>query len=162
MQFKFLTSDVNWQKYGGKFVSKKQNNGDFDYWLVLTVTNMWDATGDEEQDKYHVQIEAVSPEQAKEHLNKAFSSMGFSDEQLAQYENDPIIQVETLSEYGIFACLWQKSGNNLNDLMKQARKESDLINMLFGFYMDRPENGIGQDGWQLIRGQDVREYFKGL
>jgi hypothetical protein len=43
--------------------------------------------------------------------------------------------------------------------MKEARKESQLINMLFGFYMDRPENGIGQDGWGLIAGQDVNDFF---
>lgn len=162
MKFKFLTGDVNWQQYGGKFISKRLNNGDFNYWLVMDVTNMWDATGDEEQDKYHVSIQAVSPEAAgQDKVNHAFGSAGYSDEQLTEAENNPIWQVEALSSYGIFAVLWQQSGNNINDLMQQARKESDLIQMLFGFYMDRPENGLGQDGWQLIRGQDVREFLFG-
>ena len=43
--------------------------------------------------------------------------------------------------------------------MREARKESQIINSLFGFYMDRVENGIGQDGWQLIAGQDIREFL---
>jgi hypothetical protein len=160
-KFTFLTGDVNWKQYGGKFISPRQNNGDWNYYLIISVTNMWDATGDEEQDKYDVEIQAVSPEAAKDKLDSAFSSAGFSDEQLKQYQNDPIVQAEVLSEHGIYARLWGASGNNINELMKQARKESELINGLFGFYMDKPENGIGQDGWQLIRGQDVRESFGG-
>jgi hypothetical protein len=163
LKFKFLTGDVNWQEYGGKFVSKRLNNGDWDYWLVLTVTNMWDATGEDDQDKYHVQIEAVSPMAAgKENVDKAISSWGMSDEDIAKYEKNPLFHVEALSEYGIFAMLWQASGNNINALLKDARKEADLITMLFGFYMDRSENGIGQDGWSLISGQDIRDYFKSL
>jgi len=39
MRFKFLTGDVNWETYGGKWVSPKLNNGDFDYWLVLEFVN---------------------------------------------------------------------------------------------------------------------------
>ena len=40
MNLKFLTGDINWTEYGGKFVTKKLNNGDFDYWLVL-LTNQF-------------------------------------------------------------------------------------------------------------------------
>ena len=39
MRFKFLTGDVNWQTYSGLFVSRRLNNGDFDYYLVLRVEN---------------------------------------------------------------------------------------------------------------------------
>lgn len=160
LKFKFLTGDINWQKYGGKFVSKKLNNGDFDYWLVLDVTNMHEATGDENQDKYIVEIHAVSPEAAgKTGLDAAFSSAGMSDEQLTELENDPLVQVETLNDYGIFAMLKSFSGNNLGKLMREARREANMCEGLFGFYMDRQENRIGQSGWDLIRGQDIREFL---
>lgn len=153
MHFKFLSGDVNWKDYGGKFVSKRLNNGEFDYWLVLSVTNMHEATGEYDQDRYHVQIEAVSPESAGKHnLDQALGSCGFSDDDLEWYENNPLIQVNALSEYGIFAILWDKSGNNIHQLLKAARHESQLIEMLFGFYMDKPENRIGQSGWDLIQG----------
>lgn len=162
MKFKFLTGDVNWQTYGGKFVSKRLNNGDFDYYLVLDVINWHDATGDESQDKYNVSIQAVSPMAAgEEKVNQALGSMGLSDDQMTQYENEPLIQVEALVTYGIFAQLYTANGNNLNEMLKTARREADLIHGLFGFYMDRPENGLGQNGWQLIRGQDVREFLFG-
>jgi len=161
IKFHFLTGDINWQIYGGKFISKKFNNGDFDYWLVLDVVNMQEATGKEDQPKYYINIQAVSPQAAgKKGIDAAFSSAGFSDDDLTERENDVICQVEELSNYGIFACLWQKEGDNLKKLLQEAHKEAQLINMLFGFYMDRPENGIGQDGWSLISGQDIREYFQ--
>ena len=31
VKFKFLTGDCNVSQYGGKFISNKQNNGEFDY-----------------------------------------------------------------------------------------------------------------------------------
>jgi hypothetical protein len=48
MKFKFLTGDINWQTYGGKFISKKLNNGEFDHWLVIEVTNWANAVGERE------------------------------------------------------------------------------------------------------------------
>jgi hypothetical protein len=156
MNFKFLTGDINWKTYGGKFVSKKLNNGDFDYWLVIDVINMYDVLIDEDQDKYFVSIQAVSPESVgDEKLNHVLRNMAIND----NWDKD-LVQVEALSEYGIYAVLWKKSGNNINQLIKAAHYEANLIEMLFGFYMDRRENRIGQTGWGLIRGQDIREFLK--
>ena len=62
MRFKFLTGDVNWKEWGGKFVSPKQNNGDWDYWLVMDVINIPNETGDESVSKYYVSIHAVAPD----------------------------------------------------------------------------------------------------
>lgn len=149
MKFKFLTGDINWKTYGGKFISKKLNNGDFDYWLVLDVINWHDATGEEDAPKYNVSIQAVSPQQAgDESLQHAFSCCGIEPE----YQNDPFVQVEALSDYGVFAQLWNKSGDNIKALMQEARKESAMIESLFGLYMDAPENRAGSNGWDLIAG----------
>ncbi len=154
MNFHFLTGDTNWQEYGGKFVSKKLNNGDWDYWCVLNVTNMWEATGEEDQPKYNVSLEAVSPIAAGQaNLDSAFSSAGFDDAQLEQFQQNPLVQVEVLSDYGIYAPLWNESGNNLKVLLKLAHKEAIVANMLFGFYMDRPKNRIGNTGWDCIAGE---------
>jgi hypothetical protein len=156
MKFKTLYNDGN----RGKYISKKLNNTEFDYWLILDVIDMDSATGEEGGDKYNVAIQAVSPQQAgQKNVDSALSACGFSDEQLERYGNDPVVQAKALSDYGIFAQLWQISGNNLSELLKQARKEAVLIELLFGFYMDRPENRIGQNGWQLIQGQDIREFL---
>ena len=161
MKFKMLSGDINWQEYGGKFVSKKLNNGDWDYWLVINCINMWKATGEETPFKYTVEIQAVSPQAAwKLNLDRALDSCGFSDEETEKCRNTELIKVEVLSDYGIFATLWHKDGNNIKSLLKDAHKEVGLIQMLFGFYMDRTENRIGQDGWDFISGQDIREFFE--
>ena len=133
---------------GGKFISNKLNNGDFDYWLVLEVINMHEATGEEDMPKYNVSILAVSPQQAgKEAVERSLTSCGISD-----YGKDEVYQVEALSDYGIYAQLWNQSSNNINALLKDARREAQLVNMLFGFYMDQLENRAGSTGWDLIAG----------
>ena len=128
--------------------------------LVVEVINLHDAIGDESDHKYHVSIEAVSPESAgNENLDRALESWGLSDEDIELYQNNPIRQVEALSDYGIAATLWSQSGNNIRKLMRAAQHESELIHGLFGFYMDRPQNRIGQSGWDRISGQNVRTFL---
>ena len=159
MNFRFLTGDVNWVDYGGKFISKKLNNGDFDYWLVLDFINMHEATGEETQDKYVVQILSVSPQEAgEEHVKSAFRCIGFDKE---PKDTSDIERVLALSEYGIYATIWSSSGNNASKLIREAHKQILPITSLYGFYMDKRENLIGNTGWDFIKGdigfkQEVR------
>lgn len=81
-RFKFLIGDVNWLDYGGKWVSQKLNNGEFDYWLVLELTNMDDACGrdNEGKDRYNVSLSCVSPGEAgPENIAKAKNCCGWED-----------------------------------------------------------------------------------
>jgi len=81
LKFKFLTGDMNWQEYGGQFVSKRLSNGEFDYWIVLDFVNMHEATGDEDMPKYHVSVLAVSPDEAGEDkLRHAMQSWSIEDQ----------------------------------------------------------------------------------
>jgi hypothetical protein len=153
IKFKMLSGDINWKRYGAKFVSKRLNNGDFDYWIVLEVTNLHEATGDEDLEKYCVTLTAVSPEcVSPENIDSALSCYGLSDDQMESLDQNPLFLVDVLSDYGIFAVLWQGTGNNIRQLMKTAHIEAFLSSRFFGFYMDRPMNGIGQTGWDLIAG----------
>lgn len=166
IRFKFLTGDINWETYGGKFVSKRLANGydgkgavqgqdyDFHYWLVIDVrpNEDWEC-GDKKQPKYWVSLAVVSPEQASpEELQSAINSWGIPDDDLPWFMADPLFPVECLHSYGVAACVWQGHGNNLSLLMKEARKEAQLVEMLFGFYMDRPQNMIGSTGWDCVKG----------
>jgi len=159
MKFKFLTGDINWQDYGGKFISKKLNNGDWNYWLVIEVINWQDAVGEREAKevdaKYNVCLSAVSPQAAgEENLHRAFKCHGMEGESEHEVElrKDPIVQVECLHGYGVSAPLWQADGNNLSKLMKEARKQAQQSEFLFGFYMDGSKNRIGNTGWDFISG----------
>ena len=148
IRFKFLTGDVNWQEYGGSFISAKFNNGDWDYWYVMEVVNF-----DEADAKYNVSVYVVSPEAAgEEQLTKAFDSFGFDKGDLPEYFSSDIGKVEALVTYGIKAQLWSENGNNLSKLMLKAKRDLVTINGLFGFFMDSPQNGIGSTGWDLAAG----------
>jgi hypothetical protein len=105
MRYKFLTGNVNWQEYGGKFISPKQNNGDWNYWLVMEVINWHDATGDETKPKYYVTVSAVAPDAVSEdEKNRALQSCDMED----WYEETDwkdLTMLQALVTYGILACL---------------------------------------------------------
>jgi hypothetical protein len=154
MRFRFLTGDINWKDYGGKFISKRLNNGEFDYWLIIEVINMFDACGEDTSEKYAVSLLSVSPAEAgADNLKSAFDCCGLDPE--ADYAANPLVQVEALAAYGVYAQLISIGGNNLSSLMRRIRKEAASMvygGTFYGFYMDRPENQIGSTGWDLQRG----------
>jgi hypothetical protein len=57
-----------------------------------------------------------------------------------------------LAENGVGANLWNDTGDNYKFLMKAAHKEAKLSCGFFGFYMDRPQNGLGSNGCDFIKG----------
>ena len=153
MQFKFLTGDMNWQKYGGKFVSRKLSNGEFDYWLVMDVLNWEDVDSEavKTHGQYCVSLYSVSPSEAgQDGLKKAFNCCGFDGTE--DFLTNPLVQIEALVSYGTYTPVWSASGNNLTKLMREARKQAKCVEGLYGFYMDRPVNRIGTSGWDAQRG----------
>jgi hypothetical protein len=153
MKFKFLTGDVNWKKYGGKFVSKKLNNGEFDFYLVMDVLSWEDVepSAVKTHGKYCVSLYSVSPSEAgTDGLKSAYDSCGFTGEE--DFLKNPLAQVDVLVSYGTYTQISSKSGNNLLELMRECRKEADAVNGLYGFYMDRPVNRIGTSGWEAQQG----------
>lgn len=149
IKFTFLTGDVNWRQYGGKWISQKLNNGEFDYWAVIELINMWDATGEEDQPQYVVELSIVSPAQAgRENCEKACQSCG-----MEYNAPDSWSMVEMLHSYGIHAVLYSSRGNNAYKLLREVKHEAQIqAGMMFGFAMDRPENRIGSTGWEMLRG----------
>lgn len=153
MHFRLLTGDVNWRDYGGKFISRKLNNGDFDYWLVMEIVNWPEAIGEREASElgatYNVTLSAVSPAEAgADNLRSAMQCCGIDET-----PTDPITQVELLHEYGISSPVWSENGNNLRRLMRESRRHADTMgDMLFGFAMDAPKNRLGTTGWECLRG----------
>lgn len=126
---------------------------------MLEVTNLGSISVTEsgrtrEYTEYNVSVFAVSPEAAGEaQLAEALEQYKNGDEPLADYFTTNLGKVEALAMYGIKAQLFCENGNNLAKLMKKAREHSQVIvGLLFGFFMDSPQNGIGSTGWDLIAG----------
>ena len=150
MNLKFLTGDINWTEYGGKFVTKKLSNGEFDYWLVINFINLEEQTGEDLLDKYLVSINAVTSQQEEKIIRDAMYSYGLDNEK----ENLTGLQlIECLDSHGVYAPLKKFYGNNANKLLRLARKECEMIESLFGFYMDKQVNQLGNTGWDFIKGE---------
>ena len=159
--------------YGQLHLSSLHNNGDWNYRLAVRVTNLEEYLTEEELKEaglYNIEILAVSPQACqKKNVLIAFECHGTDEEiKIPRLDKEPhslnkiFMRIyESIVEYGIFAMLWKKDGNDLDVLLEEADKESELITSLFGFYMDRPENGIGQTGWDLIAGQSPFNKLKG-
>lgn len=147
--FHFLSGDINFATYGGKWASKRFNNGDFDYYLVIELRNNHEDSGVDSGPMYDVSIGVVSPEAAGEkNVKDAFESCGLPDE-LAE---NAYIQVEALHDYGIYAHVWHVEGNNWRKLMAEAHRQALFVNAFFGLYMDERRNAIGNNGWDFVRG----------
>ena len=153
-RFKFLTGDINWQEYGGTWLSQKLNNGEFDYWLAIRVINWEDATGEKpDGNTYNVELLSVSPSEAgPDNLKSAFAYIGQESADKDVLEN-PICQCDALLSYGVYAHLWSADGQNINKMMREARNQAFLAQGLYGFYMDKQQNRIGDSGWDFQRGQ---------
>ena len=46
MRFSFLTGDMNFTRYGGKWISTRRNNGEFDYFFVVELLNWRETVGE--------------------------------------------------------------------------------------------------------------------
>lgn len=118
--------------------------------VKLTYTDYYDR-GWAKAGKYHVEIEAVAPQApAREEIDRALNSSSVSREEYDKL--DDVRKCRVLAEYGILAVLWQGQGHNRGKLLAAAREEVWKIDTLFGFYMDRAQNAIGNTGWDWIRG----------
>jgi len=129
-------------------VSKKMNKGDFDFFFVIRLAYIEEYCSDANF-KYTVDILAVSPEQAESQCrNYINNDMGGNYD-----ESDDIQRVLALVEYGCYATLYSKEGNNKEKLLKAAKEETTMINFItFGFAMDKYQNRIGSTGWDFIKG----------
>lgn len=133
------------------YLSQKTFNfGDFDLKFFIRVmhTAEWDREW-AEQGQYHVSLGAVSPQAAKDTDTHATYGMSKADYDALPEDG----KAEMLIEAGVVATFDQWQGNNLNKLLKEARKVAIIAETFFGFYMDKHQNKIGATGWEFIRGE---------
>jgi hypothetical protein len=157
MRFSFLTGDVDYTTYGGKWISTRQSNGEFDYYFVIELLNWRETVGEREAppETYNVSVSVVSPQEAQDKIGAALDCCGITEAMLrTATENgyrDSVL-VEALYNYGTHTPVWSGNGNNWRALMREARQEARQCEFLFGFYLDRPVNRIGTTGWEALRG----------
>lgn len=153
LSFKWLSGDVDYLEWGAKWISNKCNNGEFDYYFVLSLTNLIDVCGERESaeagGKYLVDMDVIAPGEFQD-KDAVLRSCG---ESLCTWDNlAEDIKVEMLSVYGGRAAIFSGIGNNFKKLFKEAKLKAKETEFLFGFAMDRCQNAIGSTGWDMLRG----------
>jgi hypothetical protein len=142
----------------------KQSNWPMRFAIRLTYTEAYDEEWTKQVGKYHFEVIAVSSKAAgKKIWQKAADSWGNDLDWFVGLSMEAKCQV--LIEYGTAAVLFQASGNNQAKLFKECKAKLTEIQFLFGFYMDRPLNAVGDTGWDWIKGDlgaGMRRYRRQL
>jgi hypothetical protein len=143
------------------WMSKKIANkgGNWPYFLFIELIDWEDATGDllNNGHRYVVGIHAVAPRAVnKANMIKAADIyIGHQGQEAIDKlvkNRDQVEKAKALREYGILATLWENTGDNDEALLEEAKKKATEITVLFGFFMDKQMNAIGNTGWDFISG----------
>jgi len=137
-RFHFLSGDINYLDYGGKWYRKVDSTR----FHIIKLINMWDATGETNQDKYNVsEVDITSPQ-----LKEACECADCGDSELEK--------AESLHSYGAAAPLGNWSGSNSRELLTQAKRESrELDNpKAYEAAMSRPVNLLGSTAREYANG----------
>lgn len=152
----FLTSrgwDGEYDEDGTMLISKFTIDADFPVYLVITVTNWHEATGDRDDPEWEVCLKAVSPVAVDDKARTAaLEASGIHLEEAKDEEQRILMLVEALTDYGATAPLADFRSDDANAAVLAARQEAVLAQSLLGFYMDRQVNAMGSTGWQFIQG----------
>jgi len=99
-----------------------------------------------------VSIEAAGEDIVKQALQSCFGPDDKAEKE--SRENYRQLCYEALISYGCYARLWSNTGlpESKDALIAEAKSQIRSVNMMFGFYMDQPQNRIGATGWDTIRG----------
>ena len=154
MRFSFLTGDMNYTTYGGKWISTRQNNGEFDYYFVIELLNWRETVGERETppETYNVSLSVVSPQQAEKEIPHALDCCGITEEMLSAAtgngQRDTAL-VEALHSYGVYTPVWSKDGNNWRTLMREARKRQSPALVCLDSILTGPLMRLAQRGGKL-------------
>jgi hypothetical protein len=133
-KFCFLTGDVNYLDYGGKWYRKVSPTR----FHIIELLNMWDATGDTNQEKYYVSLCEVDTTSSQ--LKVAYECSGVESSEASELE-----KAGALHDYGAVAPLNTWAGSNANKLISQAKRESRSLDDpdAYEAAMSRPVNALG-------------------
>ncbi len=126
IKFTFLTGDVNWQDYGGSWVSQKICKDNIEFYLVKEFINQLEDCGSDAPTKYRCILSMVSPQQFQK-FDEAFESAGWDipKEDLTE-EN----KVEIIHGYSGGVQLWEDTGNNYKLLIQKCNEEASMFSFL--------------------------------
>jgi len=157
--FSFLTGDVNYVDYGGKWIRQVS---EYRY-HVIELVNMVDACGSDATFTYCVDLSEIDLEEVTdENIKSALSCVGLSLNEAFRY--GPLALVEALHSYGCKAPMGDFCGNNWRKHMKEARALSRELDdpSAHAERMNRPVNRIGATAKEYMKGDMRSAVMRGL
>lgn len=118
------------------------------YFVRIEYTEYYDREWSR-QGKYHVSVVCACP-LAVQDKDGMCNCVGVTREDFEKLDEKH--QAEIAIDYGCQATLWQQQGNNLKHLLRKARNELQVLQMLSGFRLDVPQNAFGNTGWDFVKG----------
>ncbi len=157
MNFRFLSGDYEWEKYGGVFISKSLNSGRYNYYLILSVDNLRHGQQKKPGARgYNIRLSAVSPELFNWKANNISGFVGFSKGKFSsesnQLEKDRVVNSIYQSFGGAF--IWEYCASNLKNMLPRARLEADIAHANFHHVMSGAQNSAGASGTDMLRGNN--------
>jgi len=155
-EFLTICGHPDYAAEGTKMVSKFTIDSDWPVYLMIEVVDWLDATGDEDKPEWVVILSAVAPEAvSEENMKRAFDCCGFdlADLEEESEEDALYMTLEALHSYGIKAPIGEFWCNEPDPAVKVAMREAVAVRGLFGFFMDRQVNAIGNTGWHFLQGE---------
>lgn len=161
--FRFLTGDVNYTEYGGKWIRSLGLRR----FHVIELLNWSEAVGESESASMptynatlsEVDLSAIDCTSALESCGYALVDgtivESHSGDIVASGESVDRCLVECCHGYGAAAPLWDESGNNYQRLIRAARAHSRSLDdaELHSQAMDRPVNRIGTSARSYMLGE---------
>ncbi len=115
-KYHWLTGDVNWKDYGGKWY---RYDG-YSCYTIIELINMDDACGDVSDGKYLVIVSDISlSDVSLSTVQSAYRSCGIAATE--ETMKDQLFLLEVLHGYGACDNIANKYGNNYLKLMKWAK-----------------------------------------
>jgi hypothetical protein len=154
--WQFLMGDVNYTDFGGKWVKQIENN----IYHIIELINMWDCTGDYNQDKYNVSLQEINLDLID--IQSALKYCGWGNDVDI---TDPLIIVESISSYGSYAPMGDYNGNNYRKLLREAKNESNKLasdEFYHGLQLDRPVNRLGSTACEYMQGDFQSAMLRGI
>ena len=115
--------------------------------IIKNVINLRDALGDEAESDYVVELQLVPTKVTKEHKQDVISYLGIPPEKW----KDEDVRAWGIKEYGLGIPLWNDSGDDIDELSKEADEQAIPISSTIGFYLDKSVNRLGSTGWDMLR-----------
>ena len=160
--FSFLTGDINWRDYGGKWCSNPQSTilegKRVEYWYILSLDNWENSTGGRHNgNRYVTSLEAIAPDLILDKDKQralAFCGLEGGLDHLAPRHRIPAL-LECLSSYGNVCPIREWEGNNAGLLLQQAKKLAREIASNPNGIQDcfsKPVNKLGSTGLEYMAG----------